>query len=93
MSRYRVKVQGPSTRESVFGCDILKVEQPRDVTDRDGVLIVTTLPYPGRPAVENDPERPGVFIPARKATGPSQVVYPRGGWTKVTITQILEEAP
>lgn len=91
MSGYRVKVQGPSTQESVFGVDMFVVTSPADVTDMDGVLIVLVPPYPGRPAVEHDPARPSVSVPARKATGPSQVVYPRGGWTKVTITQILEE--
>jgi hypothetical protein len=89
---FRAKVQGPSVK-SVFGADIFLVESAASVKDVDGVLVITTLPYPGRPGLEQgeDPTRPSVSYPARKATRGSVVAYPRGGWDKVTITDYVEE--
>ena len=87
---FRVKVYGPST-SSVFGCDIHDIEGPASVRDVDGVLIVTTKPYPGRPAQEPDPSRPSVVVPRRRATRGSQVAYPRGGWTKAIVTDYVED--
>jgi hypothetical protein len=90
---YRVRVEGPSASRSFGGGDLYKVERPTDITDHDGVLIILLPPYAGRPGLKlgEDPDRPGVSYPARKATGPSQVVYPRGGWHKVTIVELLDD--
>lgn len=82
MTKYRVRVQGPSATGR-FGGDWHWIESPSCVTDKDGLLIVQAPPFPGTPAHRG--------MPARKATGPSQIIYPRGGWTKVTITELLEE--
>lgn len=87
---YRVKVTGPSIT-GVFGCDIFIVNSPTDVADRDGVLVITTVPFGGAPE-KVDPTDGRVIYPARKPTGPSVVAYPRGGWDRVVITQILEGA-
>jgi hypothetical protein len=79
---FRVKVHGPSVTQA-FGVDIFVVDSPTDVLDRNGVLIVTTGP---RPEVPNpyDPER---MRPALRST---QHVYPRGGWTRVVIEDVVE---
>lgn len=89
MSKYIAKVTGPSIK-GPFGMVVHDVASPADVVDRDGVLVITTLPYPGAPARHN---ASGTEIrAARKATGPSVIAYPRGGWDRVIVTQLLEEA-
>lgn len=87
---YRVKIVGPSTRNSVFNADIFEIAGPSSVQEVDGILVIQTLPYPGRPAEAPTPGgRPGRA--ARRATRGSHVCYPRGGWDKVTITDYIEE--
>lgn len=90
---YRVRVEGPSTSSAFSGGDLYKIESPTSVIDQDGVLIIQLSPYPGRPGLKlgEDPDRPGVSYPARKATGPSQVIYPRGGWSKITVVKLLDD--
>jgi hypothetical protein len=80
---YRVTVYGPST-SSHFGADVFVVASPADIADREGVL---TILLPGQP------ERPRPHDPTRviKATRSAQIIYPRGGWTKVNIVDIIEE--
>lgn len=79
---YRVKVYGPSVSHA-FGMDIHEVASPADVLDRNGVLIVTCPPTPARPH-----PRSGIMIKARRS---HQVIYPRGGWTKVILEDIVED--
>lgn len=81
--KYRVKVEGPATRHQMFGVGMYVVDNPTAVFDESGALIIELPPFPGRPATEKWRER--------KPTGPSRVVYPRGGWDRVVITEILEE--
>lgn len=83
---YRAKIEGPSVTSS-FGVDIFEIANPDSVQDIDGVLVVTTLPTPAVPAAEVLGRR----YAARKATHGSQVCYPRGGWTKVTITDYVDD--
>lgn len=84
---YRAKVYGPSTSE-VFGCDVHEVASPADVKTVDGILVVIKPPFDGRPAMVDSSGRRS---PARKATRGSQVCYPVGGWTKVIVTDYIEE--
>lgn len=82
---FRAKVYGPSVTGQ-FGVDIHEITGPADVRDVDGVLLII------KPATEGRPFNPDSGIPARrKATRGSQVAYPRGGWTKVIITDYVEE--
>ena len=78
--RYYVMIFGPSTA-GAFGCDELAILSPADVTENNGVLIITTAPVEARTTPATD------RCPARKirARGPEQVIYPRGGWTKIRI--------
>lgn len=80
--RYRVRVDGPSV-ENPFGSDAYAIASPASVIDRDGVLIILLPPQPARPAVGQRR--------STKATRSTQVIYPRGGWTKVTIIEFEED--
>lgn len=82
---FRVKVYGPSTN-SQWGQDVFQVASQTDVRDIDGVLVIHIGPNPGR-AGEDSPSR---FVPAIKATRSSQAIYPRGGWTKVVIADVVD---
>lgn len=86
---YRVKVYGRSV-SGPFGCDIFEINSPADVVDTDGVLVIKTRPTPHIPA---EPPVPGgrAGRPARKATNGSQVCYPRGGWSKVIVTDYIDD--
>lgn len=85
--KYRVKVEGPATRHQMFGVGMYVVDNPTAVFDESGALIIELPAFPGRLEEERDGRR----IPARRATGPSRVVYPRGGWDRVVVTEIVEE--
>lgn len=85
---YRVKVYGKSVT-GPFGADVYEIASPADVKDLDGVLLITTVPFAGAPAVESDDGR--VKRAARKPTRGSQVAYPRGGWTKSVVTDYIDE--
>lgn len=83
---YRVKVYGPEPSRSHFGTDVYVVDSPADVSDVDGVLLIKTPPTPFVKG-EDSPSRK---IPDRKATRGSQVCYARGTWTKVVVTDYID---
>ena len=83
---YRVKITGPSA-SGTFGMDIFTIASPTDVLDRNGVLIVTT---PGSP----ERRKEGLIDGAERvfpAVRSRQVIYPRGGWTRVVIEDVIDD--
>lgn len=81
---FKVKVYGdtPYKHNAFGGIDIFLVDKPSDVTEKNGVLIITTPGQPERP----HPRFEGKTIPATRS---SQIIYPRGGWDKIVIQDII----
>lgn len=87
---YRVQVHRPLKDAGDYGhVDRLVVNSPSDVVDTDGVLLITIPAQDARdiplPVSMGDKTR---TIPASRS---SIVAYPRGGWTKVVVTDVVDE--
>jgi hypothetical protein len=80
---YRVKVFGPSASPD-WGMDILVVDSPEDVSENNGVLMVKCVGQPSRP----HPNRAEEMLPEIRS---SVAIYPRGGWTKAVINDVVVE--
>lgn len=80
---YRVKVTGPAV-DGPFGAAAYVVASPQDIREVEGVLMITMPARPRRP-YPHDPSR---FTQATRST---QVIYPRGGWHRVIIDDVIEE--
>lgn len=76
---YFVKVFGPSIT-GPFECDTYLVESPDKVRDQDGVLLILA-PAGKLHLADGTP----CDFPA------THIVYPRGGWTKIVVSEKVEE--
>ena len=80
----RVKVYGPQVQALTRGGPALHIGENReDVTyEPDGRLTIKTPPTPEVPG------SPGVR--PRRATCGSTTTYPRGAWTRVSVTDVVQ---